>query len=109
MSGEYYNSVVKAIHQEASKSRDKESSFWDVIEGTAGVIDAAADTSFGNGITIGKTIINKARGKVGPASNIMYEIFSRRGATRIFGKYDVDKIIKDPAGWLALNDKLMLI
>ena len=280
MADEYYNSVVKAIHQESSKSRDKESVFWDVIEGTASVIDAAAGTSLGNGVTVGKTIINKSRGKkdpglvpnpwfvvnghedgdtsytkkylknrgykskastglgvvgsatsqftqvdvagimqhgnalgstaahihklrsiasghrqsrtltgwfdllikmkalkagtrgtqlagaaipvgavglatgitsaalqmgikltmtkvclatsadihwrayqeraissglglgsgkVGPATNIMYEIFTRRGATRIFGKYDVDKIIKDPAGWLALNDKLMLI
>ena len=280
MSDAYYDSVVKAIHQESGKRRDKESVFWDVIEGTASVVDAAVDTQLGNGVTIGKTIINKARGKkdpglvpnpwfvvnghedrdtsytkkylkhrgykgkgstavglvgsttsqltqvdvagimkhgnavgstaahivklrsiasghrqsrtltawfdllikmkalkagtrgtqlagasipigavglatditsaalnmgikltmtkvclataadihwrayqeqaisvglklgggkVGPASNIMYEIFTRRGATRIFGKYDVDKLIKDPAGWLALNDKLMLI
>jgi hypothetical protein len=48
-------------------------------------------------------------GKIGPASNMMYEIFSRRGITRIFGKHDVNNLIKDPAGWLALNDKLMLI
>jgi len=48
-------------------------------------------------------------GAVGPASKIMYEIFARRGATRIFGKYDVDKLIKEPGGWMALNDKLMLI
>ncbi len=280
MSDAYYDSVVKAIHQQASKSRDKESIFWDVIEGTASVVDAGAGTSLGNGVTVGKIIINKARGKkdpglvpnpwfvvngheagdtshtkkylknrgykkkastgvgvvgtatsqytqvdvagimkhgnavgstaahihklrsiasghrqsktltgwfdllikmkalkagtrgtqltgaaipvgavglatgitsaamqmgikltmtkvclataadihwrayqeqaisgglklgtgkVGPATNIMYEIFTRRGATRIFGKYDVDKIIKDPAGWMALNDKLMLI
>ena len=280
MSDDYYKSVVSAIHQESSKRRDKESVFWDVIEGTASMIDAGAGTSLGKGVTVGKTIINKARGKkepglvpnpwfvvnghedgdtsytkkylktrgykskagkgvsavgsatsqytqvdvagilkhgnavgstavhihklrslasghrqsktltgwfdllikmkalkagtrgtqlagaaipigavglatdltsaalqmgikltmtkvclatsadihwrayqeqaisrglklgsgkVGPATNIMYEIFSRRGATRIFGKYDVDKIIKDPSGWLALNDKLMLI
>ncbi len=50
-----------------------------------------------------------ATGKVGPASNMMYEIFARRGATRIFGKYDVDKIIKEPCGWMALSDKLLLI
>ena len=48
-------------------------------------------------------------GKIGPASNMMYEMFCRRGATRIFGKYDVDRMIKEPTGWMCLNDKLMLI
>jgi len=48
-------------------------------------------------------------GKIGPASNMMYEMFCRRGATRIFGKYDVDRIIKEPSGWMCLNDKLMLV
>ncbi|MCG8669854.1 MAG: hypothetical protein MI867_10615 [Pseudomonadales bacterium] len=280
MSDPYYDSVVKSIRQEATKSRDKASIFWDVVEGVSGIVDPIAGTSFGTGSTVTKTIINKATGKkttplvpnpwfvanghedgdtsytkkylknrdykkkgstaiglvgtatsqltqvdvagiiqhgnavgstsghiyklrsmaaghkqsqtltgwfdllikmkalkagsrgtqlvgaavpvgavglatditkaalnmgikltmtktclataadihwrayqeqaisggllgksgkVGPASNMMYEIFARRGATRIFGKYDVDKIIKDPAGWLALNDKLMLI
>lgn len=47
--------------------------------------------------------------KAGPASRIAYEIFTRRGATRIFGKYDVDRFIKEPSGWLALSDKLLLI
>ncbi len=49
------------------------------------------------------------RGQVGPASKILYEIFEKRGATRIFGKYEVDKIIKEPSGWMCVNDKLMLI
>lgn len=40
---------------------------------------------------------------------MLYETFSRRDATRIFGKHDADKLIKDPTGWLALNDKLTLI
>lgn len=48
-------------------------------------------------------------GKVGPASNMLYEIFARRGATRFFGKYDVDKIIGEPGGWKAVSDKLLLI
>lgn len=280
MSDPYYDSVAKAIRQEATKSRDKASVFWDVVEGTAGIIDPLAGSHFGKGATVSKYIYNKATGtkstplvpnpwfvvnghedrdtayakkylknrdykkkgstavgvvgsvssqytqvdvagilkhgnalgstsahiyklrsmagnykqsktltgwfdliikmkalkagsrgtqlagaaipigavgiatdvanaaltlgikltmtkaclataadvhwrayqeqaisgglgkgtgKVGPASNIMYEIFARRGATRIFGKYDVDKLIKDPAGWLALNDKLMLL
>ena len=49
------------------------------------------------------------RGKVGPASNMLYELFTRRGFTRVFGKYDVDKIIRAPAGWMAVSDKLLLI
>ncbi len=48
-------------------------------------------------------------GKIGPASKIMYELFARRGATRIFGKYDVDRLIKEPSGWMAVSDKLLLI
>jgi hypothetical protein len=47
--------------------------------------------------------------KVGPASRIVYELFTRRGATRIFGKYDVDAMIREPAGWMAVYDKLTLI
>jgi hypothetical protein len=53
--------------------------------------------------------LNLGGGKVGPASRIMYEIFTKRGFTRIFGKYDIDRLIKEPGGWMALNDKLMLI
>lgn len=48
-------------------------------------------------------------GAVGPASAMFTEIFTRRGATRIFGKYDIDRFIREPGGWMALNDKLMLI
>jgi hypothetical protein len=47
--------------------------------------------------------------KVGPASRIFWEIFTRRGVTRLFGKYDIDALVKEPAGWMALSDKLMLI
>lgn len=46
---------------------------------------------------------------VGPASRMLYELFTRRGATRVFGRYDVNRIIKEPAGWLAVYDKLMLV
>jgi hypothetical protein len=45
----------------------------------------------------------------GPASAIMYEIFTKRGFTRVFGKYDTAAIMREPSGWLALNDKLMLM
>jgi hypothetical protein len=54
--------------------------------------------------------LSGASGKqgVGPASNIFYEIFKRRGATRIFGSYDQSELIKEPAAWFALYDKLSL-
>jgi hypothetical protein len=45
----------------------------------------------------------------GPAGAIMYEIFTKRGFTRVFGKYDTAAIMREPSGWLALNDKLMLM
>lgn len=48
-------------------------------------------------------------GKIGPASRIYWEIFTRRGFTRLFGKYDIDAMVKEPGGWLALHDKLMLL
>lgn len=40
---------------------------------------------------------------------IMRELFTRRLGPRLLGAYDVDAIIDEPAGWLALGDKLMLI
>jgi hypothetical protein len=46
---------------------------------------------------------------VGPATRMLYELFAKRGFTRIFGKYDVNQIIREPTGWLAINDKLMLM
>jgi hypothetical protein len=39
----------------------------------------------------------------------MNEIFRRRGILGLFSQYDVNKIINEPAGWLALADKLKLI
>lgn len=48
-------------------------------------------------------------GRIGPASRIFWEIFTRRGATALFGKYDIDALVREPGGWLALNDKLMLL
>jgi hypothetical protein len=44
--------------------------------------------------------------KVGPASRIFAEIFTRRGVTAVFGSYDVAALINEPAGWMALGDKL---
>lgn len=48
-------------------------------------------------------------GKTGPASKIYWEIFARRGATRVFGRYDTARLISEPGGWQALADKLLLI
>lgn len=45
----------------------------------------------------------------GPAMRIIHELFYRRGATRVFGQYDVQRLIREPIGWLAINDKLMLL
>jgi hypothetical protein len=45
--------------------------------------------------------------KVGPASRIFAEIFARRGATAVFGSYNVAALIHEPAGWMALGDKLV--
>ncbi|WP_284945003.1 hypothetical protein [Acidisoma cladoniae] len=45
----------------------------------------------------------------GPASAVIWEIFTKRGATRLLGKYDVAALIREPAGWMALADKLLLI
>jgi hypothetical protein len=42
------------------------------------------------------------------ATRIFEEIMHRRGAMRLMGQYDVPSIIKEPAGWMALSDKLML-
>lgn len=53
--------------------------------------------------------IKALAGGTGPAMRIMHELFRRRGATRVFGQYDVHRIIREPNGWLAVNDKLMLI
>lgn len=48
-------------------------------------------------------------GPVGPASAMFYEIFTKRSFTRIFGKHDTEMLIREPGGWMALNDKLMLM
>lgn len=44
-----------------------------------------------------------------PATEVIQEIFRRRGFLGWFSQYDVNAIINEPAGWLALADKLKLI
>lgn len=45
--------------------------------------------------------------RVGFASRIFTEIFARRGLTTPLGEYDVGSLIREPAGWMALGDKLL--
>jgi hypothetical protein len=50
----------------------------------------------------------RSRGvRIGPASRIFAEIFVRRGLTAGLGSYDVESLIREPAGWMALGDKLV--
>lgn len=46
---------------------------------------------------------------IGPASAVMFELFRRRGATRVFGQYNAPLLISESGGWNALKDKLMLM
>ena len=47
------------------------------------------------------------------AAGILYALFPQRGGSsltsKIFGKYEVDRFIKEPVGWEAVSDKLKLI
>ncbi len=67
---------------------------------------------FGPGNRLGQTSV-PAPGKepaasliAGPASRIFAEVFKRRGATRVLGSYDVAGLIKEPAGWMVLGERL---
>lgn len=60
-------------------------------------------------LVLGRGIGGIKSGACGPASAMFYEIFTKRGVTRIFGKYDTETLINEPGGWIALNDKLMLM
>lgn len=48
-------------------------------------------------------------GDRGPANQIVRELFTKRGATRIFGSYDPLSYIEEPGGWKAIADKIALI
>jgi len=65
----------------------------------------ASQEQFLSGTVLGKG----TGGAVGPASRIVWELFVKRGMTRILGKYDVDALVSEPAGWHAISDKLLLI
>ncbi len=60
-------------------------------------------------VTISRVLVAPNGKAVGPASAILYELFTKRGMTRIFGQHDIANMVKEPAGWLAVRDKLMLM
>lgn len=45
----------------------------------------------------------------GPATAIFNEVFTKRGFTRLFGRYNAPALIREPAGWLPLADKLNMM
>lgn len=55
------------------------------------------------------TVAGRTGGGTGPATQIMNELFRRRGATRVLGSYDVAALIREPGGWMAVGDKILLI
>ncbi len=67
---------------------------------------------FGPGNRLGQTSV-PAPGRepaasliAGPASRIFAEVCKRRGATRLLGSYDVAGLIREPAGWMVLGERL---
>jgi hypothetical protein len=46
-------------------------------------------------------------GPAGPASELYWEIFQRRGFTRVFGQDDVASMVGEPGGWYPLSQKLL--
>jgi hypothetical protein len=45
-------------------------------------------------------------GKIGPVSQIFWKIFTKRGLTFMFDRYDIASLVKEP---LALGYKLIMI
>ncbi|SFA96863.1 hypothetical protein SAMN03159496_01239 [Rhizobium sp. NFR07] len=42
----------------------------------------------------------------GPATKLVAELFTRRSALAVLGRYDVAALIMEPGGWVALTDKI---
>jgi hypothetical protein len=51
----------------------------------------------------------KGEDGAGPATKILEELFIRRGLTSNFGEHNYLKLIREPGGWMAIADKLLLI
>ncbi|MAD44434.1 MAG: hypothetical protein CMI02_04515 [Oceanospirillaceae bacterium] len=48
-------------------------------------------------------------GDDGPACKILYELFRHYGFAKILAPEDVDAIIQEPAGWMAIKEKLLAL
>ncbi len=42
----------------------------------------------------------------GPATSLVTELYTRRSALAVLGKYDIAALIMEPGGWVALTDKI---
>jgi len=54
-------------------------------------------------------VLARKGGAVGPASAILVELFTKRAQTQLLGKHQTDLLIKEPAGWMAIADKIGLL
>ena len=41
------------------------------------------------------------RGRIGPGSQLFWEIFTRRNVSALLGQYDIAQLVNEPAGWRA--------
>lgn len=56
-----------------------------------------------------ETILLRGAAGTGPATRILQELFTRRSLTQHFGEHNVAALIREPGGWMAIADKLLLI
>jgi len=54
-------------------------------------------------------VVARHGGAVGPASAILVELFTKRTESRLLGPHDTGAIIAEPAGWMAISDKIALL
>jgi len=54
-------------------------------------------------------VLGRAGGAVGPASAILTELFTKQTASRLLGAHETDALIKEAAGWMAIEDKISLL
>ena len=54
-------------------------------------------------------VLARTGGGAGPASAILVELFTKRTETRLLGRHDIDGLIREPAGWMAISDKVALL
>lgn len=54
-------------------------------------------------------VLARSGGGVGPASAILTELFTKQTASRLLGAHETDALIKELAGWMAIEDKISLL